>query len=761
MWQFGRQAALSGLQSCTEVLRETVGAEGGTDHGHQTQPCNERIPAPSGDATGRYDMTAPVSRVAMLVCGRRTKWLVVVFWVAVLAVTFPLSAKLTGAQENDAASWLPGSAESTQVFQTQQDAFQTGEELPAIVVYERPGGITEDDQAVAADHAQQFADLSHVTGEVIGPVPSADGEALQVIASIDPGDGGWFELGEAVDAMNEITADLPDGLSAYVAGPAGVAADFAEAFEGIDSTLLYAAMAVVIVILLISYRSPILWIIPVFAAFTALTAAQAVVYLLAEYADVTVNGQTAGILLVLVFGASTDYALLIVARYREELRRHEDRHEAMAFALHRAGPAIIASAATVAVGMLCLLAAEMNSTRGMGPVLAIGIVIGLLAMITLLPAVLVVVGRWVFWPIRPAYGTAEPTERGVWARIGRSIARRPRSVWIATSAVLGVMALGLLTLNTGVLQNRDAFVDKPASIAGEEALARHFPAGTGNPVVVVSEAGAADEVRTVFADTPGIADVSEPVIAGDVAYLEGTLESAADSSEAQDTVLRVREEVHAVSGAEALVGGTTAINLDAQEAAERDSAVIMPLILGAVLVILMLLLRAIVAPLILIATVVLSFAAALGVSSLIFENVFGFAGADTAFPLFVFVFLVALGIDYNIFLMTRVHEEAKTFGTRRGALIALAATGGVITSAGLVLAGTFAVLATLPVVAFAEIGFAVAFGVLLDTLIVRSVLVTALNLDVGRRMWWPSALARRPEVDLDEADVTPVATRER
>lgn len=701
----------------------------------------------------------PMHRLASFVCGRRTKWIVVAFWVAVLVVTLPLSAKLTDAQENDAASWLPGSAESTRVFEIQQEAFASGDELPAIVVYERPGGITEEDAAKAAADAQRIGELDAVTGEVIGPLPSEDGEALQIVAQVDVGDGGWFALGEIVADLNGITGDTPDGLLAQITGPAGVAADFAEAFEGIDSTLLYAAMAVVIVILLLSYRSPILWLFPVLSAFTALTGAQAVVYLLAEYAGVTVNAQTAGILLVLVFGASTDYALLIVARYREELRRHSDRHEAMAYALHRASPAIIASASTVAVGMLCLLAAQMNSTRGMGPVLAVGIGVGLVAMLTLLPALLVVVGRWVFWPVRPRFGSAEPTESGFWARVGRAIARRPRTVWVGTSLALGAMALGLLSLNTGVLQNRDAFVDRPASIAGEEALARHFPAGTGSPVVVVADAAAAEPVRAAFAETAGIAEVSEPIVLGGYAYLEGTLEDAPDSTAAQDTVDRVRDSVHAVDDADALVGGTTAINLDAQRAAERDSRVIMPLILVAVFVILALLLRAVVAPLILIATVVLSFAAALGVSALVFEHVFGFAGADTAFPLFVFVFLVALGIDYNIFLMTRVHEEAQQHGTRRGALIGLAATGGVITSAGLVLAGTFAVLATLPVVAFAQIGFAVAFGVLLDTLIVRSVLVTALNLDVGPRMWWPSALSRRPDVDVDEIDEPSVEVR--
>ncbi|HEU4543121.1 MAG TPA: MMPL family transporter [Jiangellaceae bacterium] len=700
------------------------------------------------------------NRFASLVCGPVTKWIVVVFWVAVFAVAFPLSSKLTGAQENDTAAWLPENAESTRVFELQESAFQTGDQLPAIIVYERPDGITAEDQAKAAADTERFTGLPNASGQAIGPLPSEDGAALQVIVSIDPGEGGWFEIGDTVAEMAEITEGGPDGLAVFVAGPAGVAADFADAFEGIDSTLLYAAMTVVIIILLLTYRSPVLWLLPVVSAFTALTVSQAVVYLLAEYAGVTVNAQTAGILLVLVFGASTDYALLIVARYREELRRHEDRHEAMAFALHRAAPAIIASAATVAVGMLCLLAAEMNSTRGMGPVLAIGIAIGLAVMLTLLPALLVVVGRWVFWPVRPTFGSAEPTVRGLWARIGQTIARQPRVVWAVTSLGLGAMALGLVNLDTGVLQNRDAFVTKPASIEGEEALARHFPAGQGNPVIVVTDVESAQQVGSAMANTPGIAEVGEPTPVAGFAYLEGTLEAPADSSDAQDTIRRVRANVHAVQGAEALVGGVTAINLDAQDAAQRDSTVIMPLVLIAVFVILAILLRALVAPLILIATVVLSFAAALGVSALVFEHIFGFAGVDTSFPLFVFVFLVALGIDYNIFLMTRVFEESPQHGTRRGALIGLAATGGVITSAGLVLAGTFSVLATLPVVAFAQVGFAVAFGVLLDTMIVRSILVTALNLDIGRWMWWPGALSRQDDVSLQELEV-PVTARER
>jgi RND superfamily putative drug exporter len=429
----------------------------------------------------------------------------------------------------------------------------------------------------------------------------------------------------------------------------------------------------------------------------------------------------------------------------------------MAVALHRAGPAIVASAATVAIGMLCLLFAETNSTSGLGPVAAIGIVVGLGVMLTLLPAMLVTLGRWIFWPVRPKEGSPEPTATGLWAKVGKRIAGRPRVTWIATALALAVMAIGMVQLDATGLTNKESFRGEQDSIAGKEAIARHFPAGAGSPVVVISNAAQAAEVRSAFASTDGIdaASVAEPRAQGGFAYLEGTLSASPDSPAAYDTVDRVRDRVHAISGADALVGGDSAINLDLQRAAAHDRNLIIPVVLIVVFAILAVLLRAIVAPLILIATVVLSFGAALGVSALVFRHIFGFGGADSSLPLFVFVFLVALGIDYNIFLMTRVREEAARYGTRRAALIGLAATGGVITSAGLVLAGTFAVLATLPLTAFAELGFAVAFGVLLDTIIVRAVLVTALNLDVGRHMWRPSRLATMRDEEPTEATPQP------
>ncbi len=687
-----------------------------------------------------------MTAVAGWITHRYAKYVVVAFWLVVVALAAPLAGKLTGIQNNEAKSWLPANAESTEVLDIAA-GFVSENTIPAVLLYERPGGLTPDDMAKAQADVATFSQMDTLDGDVVGPIPSEDGEAMQVIVPLDLGAEGWSLSEDAVADLRATAEDGADGMTVYVTGPAGYAADSSKAFEGIDSTLLYAAAGVVILILLLTYRSPVLWVLPVISAGVALTVAQAVVYLMADNFGVTVNAQSAGILTVLVFGAGTDYALLLVARYREELRRHRDRHEAMAVALHRASPAIVASGATVAIGMLCLLFATMSSTSGLGPVAAVGIVTGLLVMLTLLPALLVIVGSWVFWPRVPHFGDHEPTDSGVWAHVGAWIARRPRRIWVITALVLGIASIGVLQLNPTGLTTEETFRGEQPSIVGEKALSEHFPGGAGAPVVVVANAEAGQAVHDAFAAVPGIdpGSVTDPVVIGGYSYMEGTLTDQPDSDAAYDTVDRVRDTVHAVPGADALVGGTTAVSLDTQRAAWRDTLVIIPIILLAVLLILMLLLRAVVAPVVLIGTVVLSFGAALGISALFFRHVFGFAGTDASLPLFVFVFLVALGIDYNIFLMTRVREEAQRLGHRRGSLAGLAATGGVITSAGLVLAGTFAVLFTLPVVTFAEIGFAVAFGVLLDTLVVRTMLVTALNLDIGKAMWWPSALARRPD----------------
>ena len=709
-----------------------------------------KSPAPgSGDpGAGADQARSGSSGLIAFVCGRRTKYIVVVFWILVVAALGGLAGKLQGAEKNDASAYLPSSAESTQEL-NEQNLFQSKNLNPALVVYVRDSGVTTADMQKAAADARYFASLPAVNGRVAPPAVSTDHKAIQTVVGSELGFNSDIS-GFISTVKGQATKDSA-GLNVYVGGPAASAADQVKIFKGIDTTLLYATLGVVIVLLLLTYRSPVLWLLPILSAGVALTVAQAVIYLLTQHANLTVNGQSEGILVVLVIGASTDYALLLIARYREELRRHADRHEAMAVALRRAGPAIIASGLTVVAGMLCLLAAESNDISGLGPVAAIGIAVGLIAMITLLPAVLVICGRWVFWPVRPGFGTPEPTSRGVWSRVGRAISRRPRMVWVVTALLLAGGAAGMIGFKFGPLTTAQAFRGTPPSIAAQNVLARYFPAGSGEPVEVISTASTAGQVRTALSGTPGIASVTKPVTKDGRSFLQATMTPAPDSPAAYTLVDKVRTTVHAIPGAHAEVGGGTAIQKDVESAATHDRNLLIPLILVVVFVILGLLLRALVAPLVLIATVVLSFGSALGISSLFFKHVFGFAGADTGMPLFVFVFLVALGIDYNIFLMTRVREESIRTGTRRGALTGLAATGGVITSAGLVLAGTFASLSTLPLVEFTEIGFTVALGVLLDTIIVRSVLVTSLTLDIGRHVWWPSALAHPGRPDAPDA----------
>ena len=675
-----------------------------------------------------------------------TKWIVLAFWIIALFISAPFAQKLTDVQDNQAQSWLPGSAESTRALD-KLDKFQDQNDIPTSVVYERKSGLTESDLQTITEQTAQIQELKGARsvgpdGQQLPPesliTKSDDGQVAVATVTFNFGKNGWNDLPDTADAIHKIAKI--DGVTVHLAGPGGQAADSADAFKGLDSTLILWTALVVIIILLFTYRSPILWILPIISAGIALMASQGVIYFLAKNAGLTVNGQSQAILTILVIGAGTDYALLLIARYREELRRHEDRHEAMAFALHRATPAIIASAATVVVGMLCLMLAEMNSTAGLGPVCAIGIAVGLLAMITLLPALLVIGGRWMFWPKRPHFGSHEPTTTGLWAKVGQMIKPRPRAVWVVTALLLGAAALGITTLNAHGLTSEDQYTKKFDSVKGQEILTAHKLADNSTPVQVVANAAKADEVRQAMTGIDGITDPAPAFTKDGVAFITAPMTVDSTTQAGFDTVDQVRKAVHAVPGADALVTGNAAIYDDIEKASSRDNKVIIPVVLAMVMLILMVLLRAVLSPILLILTVILSFGAALGLGSLTFKYIFDFAGADASFPLFVFVFLVALGIDYNIFLMTRVREETINRGTREGSLVALSSTGGVITSAGLVLAATFAVLASLPLVFLVEMAFTVALGVLLDTMIVRSVLVTALNLDLGGRIWWPSKL---------------------
>ncbi|MFG2059479.1 MMPL family transporter [Micromonospora sp. NPDC048930] len=680
---------------------------------------------------------------------------VVLGWLVVGGIAGPYSGKLGDVATNDNASFLPANAEATRA-QNLSAGFVAKETTPALVVYQRTAGITPADQQRVQADAARFAQVPGVVGPLPPPIVSQDRQAVQVIVPIDSSEG--ERIRAVVDRLREITGTDRDGLTVDVAGPAGLLADLIQVFTAIDGPLLLVTLFVVLIILLVVYRSPVLWIFPLLAAGMSYGLASLFVYHLAKNDVIKLNGQAQGILTVLVFGAGTDYALLLIARYREELHRHERPWDALRIAWKGAAPAIFASGATVIVSLLCLLLSSLNSNRALGPVAAVGIAATLLVMLTFLPALLLLGGRWAFWPRRPRFDHADPrAEHGIWGRVAGFVARRARAVWLVTAVVLAALAVGVTQLGATTLGQSDLFTHRPDSVAGQEVIARHYPAGTGSPATIFTDQAAARQVAQVAQGVRGVSSVrplteqgqagpvdptAPPKVVDGRVQLLATLSDPPDSDGAERTVRDLRAAVHKVPGSDSVVGGFTAINVDTAAAATRDRNVIIPVVLLVIAVILALLLRALVAPILLIATVVLSFLATLGLCALIFRYVLDYPGVDQSFPLFAFVFLVALGIDYNIFLMSRVREESVRRGTRAGVLTGLAVTGGVITSAGIVLAATFSALAVLPLVVLVELGVAVAAGVLLDTIVVRSLLVPALAYDIGPKIWWPGRLSR-------------------
>ncbi|MEO6822866.1 MAG: MMPL family transporter, partial [Candidatus Nanopelagicales bacterium] len=670
-----------------------------------------------------------------------------VLWLVGVGPLGSLIGQLASVQKNDSASFLPESAESTQV-QRQATQFLPANVLPAIVVYEQQAGLSEADlNAIQADVAWMKT-LPSLRGEVVGPILSADKNAAQVVVPLDA-------KSDVAGAVNQIRdrASAHPGLSAHVAGPAGFTTDLTKAFAGIDGTLVLVTGLLVFIILIVVYRSPLLPVLVLTTSLLALSLAGAVTYALASSNVIDLNGQSQGILFILVIGASTDYALLLVARYREELKLHEHRLDAMRKAYRAALPPILASGATVILALLCLLFTDLKSTRGLGPVAAIGIASSLLAALTLLPSVLVLLGRSAFWPVRPKFGEPDAGREGIWDRVSRLVGRRPRVLWVTITVALLVCAAAFLPqLKASGTSQSAVFLHTEDSVVGQDILAKHFSAGIGSPVQILADQGALQAVVTATSGMDGILPSSvapvtvngapgapAKVVDGQV-LIQATLSEAADSPEAVTTVLSLRDTLHAVPGADAKVGGLTASQADTEATSEHDRSIVIPIVLIVILLVLMVLLRAIVAPLLLVATVVLSYTATLGIAALVFNHVFHFPGADPSVPLFAFVFLVALGVDYNIFLMSRVREESQLSGTYEGTLRGLRATGGVITSAGIVLAATFAALAVIPLLFLAQIAFLVAFGVLLDTLLVRALLVPAAVIDLDHRTWWPSRL---------------------
>ncbi|WP_434994924.1 MMPL family transporter [Arthrobacter sp. Ld5] len=712
----------------------------------------------------------------------KNKWLrvllpvvVVLIWLAGAAVGGPTFGRLEEVSSNDQASFLPASAESTEAGELQQQ-FSDSDAIPAVIVAESDTAIDPRDLGAYEELGVTLGGVEGLEAPaegapaVAGPIPSEDGFAVQYVAFVSSD----AELAEVVGELRTILDDeLPDGVTGYVTGPAGFTNDLVEAFGGIDGILLAVALGAVFIILLVVYRSIVLPFLVLLTSVFALATSILLIFGLAKLDLIQLSGQSQGILSILVIGAATDYALLLVARFREALVEHETRWEALRVAYRGSFEPILASGATVILGLLCLLFSDLNSNRSLGPIAAIGIAFSLGAALTLLPAFLLLFGRAAFWPLLPRYNPeatavvaphhgrhAAPTGagpetglerlKGLWRRVALLVGRRPRVLWIASLLILVAGALGLTQLQANGVPQSALILTPSNAVDGQDALARHFDAGSGSPVYVVAPEADQEAALDIVSAQEGISDAALTADRSGAAVVEdgrvlisGTLEYQADSEQAEDVVRELRTALDDASQ-DALVGGVTAVAIDTNDTALADLVKIIPIVLVVILIVLIVLLRSVLAPVLLVASVALSYATALGVSALVFNNVFGFAGADASVPLFGFVFLVALGVDYNIFLMTRVREESLRIGTRPGILRGLGVTGGVITSAGVVLAATFAALGVIPILFLAQIAFIVAFGVLLDTILVRSLLIPALAYDIGPKIWWPSKLGKVP-----------------
>ncbi|MGW7353784.1 MMPL family transporter [Streptomyces sp. NPDC054784] len=674
--------------------------------------------------------------------GRRLPWAVVALWVLVVALALPFAGKLGGETRDEAVDYLPGSADSTRVQQL-VEKLPGGDTVDAVLVHHRDGGLTAADRAAAAGQVRRIAAAYDLTGGDAVPrtVPSKDGTTLMTPFSLT----GIADEEAQIQAVTDIRDDLgatPDGLTVEVGGPGALQTDMEAVFGSIEGTLMLGTALVVALLLILTYRSPVLWLVPLVVVGAAAVLSMAVVYGLARGADLTVTSMSSSVMTVLIFGAGTDYALLLVARHREELRRHRRPYDAMRAALRGCGPAILASSGTVALGLLCLLAADLNSSSGLGPVGAIGVVCALAAMTTLLPAVLVLLGRRVFWPLVPEYGVEPRPRRSLFTAMGTSAGRRPVTVLAAGTLLLGTLALGATNL-PGPLKQEDTFTDRPESVTALETLTAAYPGASSQPITVFTHDAQADEVARLARTTEGVASVREGRSGGGWTAFDVFAADPPESAGEKDTLRALRDRLHAVDGADALVGGPSAQQLDLETTNGADREVVIPLVLVAVLLVLVALLRSVTAPLMLVVAVIASWGAAMGLGGLVFGPVLGFDGLDPGLPLLTFVFLVALGVDYGIFLMHRMREESlRGAPVSEAALTALRTTGGVIASAGIVLAATFCVLATMPMVMMAEMGFVIAVGVLLDTFLVRTYLVTSASLLMGRWVWWPGRLSR-------------------
>ncbi|MFC7266813.1 MMPL family transporter [Streptomyces lutosisoli] len=680
---------------------------------------------------------------------RAVPWVLLGLWVAVLAAVGPFAAKLADVQHDRAVDYLPASADSTQVAKI-EDQLPGGETTELVLVYHRDGGLSAADRATAAAQIAEITKENPLTGTPKG-VPSRDGTTLMYpVASSAPGTD-EKKRDAFVNDVRDV-AQGADGLSVDVGGQGALATDAAEVYNSLGGPLLYTTVAVVAVLLILIYRSPLLWLVPLAVAGVADYLSMGVAYGLHEAFGTSVSGQSSGVMTILVFGAGTDYALLLISRYREELRRVERPYDAMRQALRGCGPAVLASSGTVAAGLLCLLAADLNSSRGMGPTGMVGVLCALVAMLTLLPALLVLLGRRVFWPLVPAFGSEPKQRRNLFSAMGSSAGRRPYAVLAGGAVLLGALALGTLNL-PGSLKQQDSFAHKPDSVAAIETLAKAYPGQGTQPLTVITPTGRADAALATVRDHQGVASAERGRSAKGWTEISVIARGAPQSAAETATIKSLRADL---KGSGSYVGGASAQQIDLQDTNARDRLVVVPIVLVSVLLILIVLLRSLVAPLLLVVAVIAVWGAALGIGGLVFGPLFGFEGTDPGLGLLSFVFLVALGVDYGIFLMHRMREESLSGAEpAAAALTALRTTGGVIASAGLVLAATFAVLTNMGLVPLVELGFVIAVGVLLDTFLVRTYLVTSASVALGRRVWWPGRLSREPEQESERR--TPVA----
>jgi putative drug exporter of the RND superfamily len=701
---------------------------------------------PHAQAAHQASRQAPSDLLARILGRKIVRWAVVIVWLAVIAVFSGFGNALTKVTNDSASAYLPSSAPSTRVVNLEEEAQRSAgapQSDQAIVVFARAGGpLTAADLAQITSARTAVGNLTSTVPGLGAPSPlkpSADREAVVFTANVTaPVHNEVSADTTAVDAIRGVVAShASDGLSAHVTGAAAVATD-SGIKSGAQTILLLTAVVIVAVVFFVVYRSPVLWILPLLSAYGAIILARSAAHGLVN-AGLTVSSLSASILIVLVFGAASDYALLLVHRYREELQQHATTHEAMAAALRRTLPTLLASAATVTCAMVCLLAAQSASLHGLGPVGAFSIASALLAQTTFLPALLLVLGRAAFWPLVPSPGKPGREESRLWSGIGSRVARRPAPVALAAVVLLGAACAGLFALH---LDNNplSSVKGSPDSVTGAQVLTEHFPAGILAPIDVLAPTAQASAAEAAAHTVPDVSSVTQlPPVEGYARY-SVVLSVQPYSQAGYSAVVSMRHNLERAAPG-ALVGGGPAIQYDTRQAAGHDTLLIVPLVLVVILVIIGLLLRAVVAPVVLVATTALSFGASFGLSALVWHGL-GYPGIQAQLPLYIFIFLVALGVDYNIFLSARIREEVATLGIRQGILRGLGVTGGVITAAGIVLAATFAALAQLPSVPITQVGIAVALGVLLDTLLVRTVLVPAAFLTIGDRIWWPSRPGR-------------------